>query len=91
MRLFFNEKRIKAEKEKGNNDDSLYGGTACRLSDIDLAEESSAGSATVIVEPAEVGDVEIFGEYVGRIRAQQVCRSSCARRGIPGEYAFRRR
>lgn len=26
---------------------------------------------TVIVEPAEVGDVEIFGEYVGRIRAQQ--------------------
>ena len=23
------------------------------------------------VEPAEVGDVEIFGEYVGRIRAQQ--------------------
>ena len=28
-------------------------------------------SPTVIVEPAEVGDVEIFGEYVGRIRAQQ--------------------
>ena len=27
---------------------------------------------TVIVEPAEVGDVEIFGEYVGRIRAQFV-------------------
>ena len=24
---------------------------------------------TVIVEPAEVGDVEIFGEYVGRIRS----------------------
>lgn len=26
---------------------------------------------TVIVQPAETGDVEIFGEYVGRIRAQQ--------------------
>ena len=26
---------------------------------------------TVIVEPAEKGDVEIYGEYVGRIRAQQ--------------------
>ena len=26
---------------------------------------------TVVVEPAETGDVEIYGEYVGRIRAQQ--------------------
>ena len=26
---------------------------------------------TVIVESAEKGDVEIYGEYVGRIRAQQ--------------------
>lgn len=26
---------------------------------------------TVIVAPAEKGDVEIYGEYVGRIRAQQ--------------------
>lgn len=25
---------------------------------------------TVIVEPARKGDVEIYGEYVGRIRAQ---------------------
>ena len=45
MRLFFTKKRIEAEKEKGNNDDSLYGGVACRLSDIDLAEESTTGSA----------------------------------------------
>ena len=45
---------------------------------------------TVIVESAEKGDVEIYGEYVGRIRAQQFVEvRACGR--VFGEYAFRRR
>lgn len=34
-------------------------------------EKVELEAPTVIVEPAEKGDVEIYGEYVGRIRAQQ--------------------
>ena len=35
---------------------------------------------TVIVEPVVKDDVEIYGEYVGRIRAQQIGRASCRER-----------
>lgn len=34
-------------------------------------QKASPEAPTVIVEPAGRGDVEIYGEYVGRIRAQQ--------------------
>ena len=44
MRLFLR-KRIEAEKEAGDNDDSLHGGIVGRLRYSDLAEEGTAGSA----------------------------------------------
>ena len=34
-------------------------------------EKVESEAPAVIVEPAEKGNVEIYGEYVGRIRAQQ--------------------
>ena len=43
---------------------------------------------TVIVESAEKGDVEIYGEYVGRIRAQQFVEVRARVEGYFGEYAF---
>lgn len=46
---------------------------------------------TVIVESAEKGDVEIYGEYVGRIRAQQFVEVRARVEGYLEEYAFRRR
>ena len=44
-------------------------------------------SPVVTVAPARIDDVEIYGEYVGRVRALPVCRGTRAR-GISGEDAL---
>ena len=46
---------------------------------------------TVIVEPVIKDDVEIFGEYVGRIRAQQFVEVTCQVEGYLENIAFCRR
>lgn len=44
-------------------------------------------SPVVTVAPARIDDVEIYGEYVGRVRASQFVEVR-ARRGISGEDAL---
>lgn len=46
----------------------------------------------VAVEPVTQDDVEIYGEYVGRVRAQQFVEVRARVEGrVSGKYAFRRR
>lgn len=71
MRQFFQKKELKLKKKR------LLMMIACMA--VLLAgyfiltwpKKVEPEAPTVIVEPAEKGDVEIYGEYVGRIRAQQ--------------------
>ena len=71
MRLFFTKKELKLKKKR------LLMMVACMA--VLLAgyviltwpKKVESEAPTVIVESAEKGDVEIYGEYVGRIRAQQ--------------------
>ena len=71
MRQFFTKKELKLKKKR------LLMMVACMA--VLLAgyviltwpKKVESEAPTVIVESAEKGDVEIYGEYVGRIRAQQ--------------------
>lgn len=71
MRQFFYQKELKLKKKR------LLMMVACMA--VLLAgyviltwpKKVESEAPTVIVESAEKGDVEIYGEYVGRIRAQQ--------------------
>lgn len=91
MRQFFYQKELKLKKKR------LLMMVACMA--VLLAgyviltwpKKVESEAPTVIVESAEKGDVEIYGEYVGRIRAQQFVGGTCACGRVFGEYAFRRR
>ena len=73
MRQFFTKKELKLKKKR------LLMMVACMAVLVLLAgyviltwpKKVESEAPTVIVESAEKGDVEIYGEYVGRIRAQQ--------------------
>lgn len=90
MRQFFTKKELKLKKKR------LLMMVACMA--VLLAgyviltwpKKVESEAPTVIVESAEKGDVEIYGEYVGRIRAQQFVEVRARVEGF-GEYAFRRR
>lgn len=49
----------------------MCGNCVGSILDTDSTSEGCAGNADSDVEPVIKDDVEIFGEYVGRIRAQQ--------------------
>mgnify|MGYP000641762628 CR=1 FL=1 len=49
----------------------MCGNCVGSILDTDSTSEAAPEMPTVIVEPVIKDDVEIFGEYVGRIRAQQ--------------------
>lgn len=70
MRQFLR-KRIETKEEEVADDGCLHGGIVGRLRYSDFTKKVESEAPTVIVESAEKGDVEIYGEYVGRIRAQQ--------------------
>ena len=59
--------------------------------DTDSTSEAAPEMPTVIVEPVIKDDVEIFGEYVGRIRAQQFVEVRDQGRRLSGKHAFCRR
>lgn len=71
MRLFFTRKELKLRRKRtiaGIVCLALVAGIYWILTRPHKVEPEVP---TVIVEPAERDNVEIFGEYVGRIRAQQ--------------------
>ena len=71
MRLFFTKKELRLRRRR------LVAMAACTI--VLLAgyivwtwpRKTEPEAPTVVVTPAKTGDVEIYGEYVGRIRAQQ--------------------
>lgn len=70
MRLFFTRKELKLRR-KNNCRHCLFGFWWCIYWILTRPHKVEPEVPTVIVEPAERDNVEIFGEYVGRIRAQQ--------------------
>lgn len=91
MRLFFTKKELKLRKKRVIMMIACMAVLLAGYLILTWPKKVQPEAPTVIVEPAKVGDVEIFGEYVGRIRAQQFCRGSCACGRLSGKYAFRRR
>lgn len=71
MRLFFTKREFRLKKRR------LFIMTACILAllasyiFLTWPKKVEPEAPTVIIAPAKTGDVEIYGEYVGRIRAQQ--------------------
>ena len=71
MRLFFTKKELKLRKKRVIMMIACMAVLLAGYLILTWPKKIQPELPTVIVEPAEVGDVEIFGEYVGRIRAQQ--------------------
>ena len=71
MRLFFTKKELKLRKKRVIMMIACMTVLLAGYLILTWPKKIQPELPTVIVEPAEVGDVEIFGEYVGRIRAQQ--------------------
>ena len=71
MRLFFTKKELKLRKKRVIMMIACMAVLLAGYLILTWPKKVQPEAPTVIVEPAEVGDVEIFGEYVGRIRAQQ--------------------
>lgn len=71
MRLFFTKKELKLRKKRVIMMIACMAVLLASYLILTWPKKIQPELPTVIVEPAEVGDVEIFGEYVGRIRAQQ--------------------
>lgn len=71
MRLFFTKREFRLKKRR------LFIMAACILAllasyiILTWPKKVEPEAPTVIIAPAKTGDVEIYGEYVGRIRAQQ--------------------
>ena len=75
MRLFFTKKELKLRKKRVIMMIACMTVLLAGYLILTWPKKIQPELPTVIVEPAEVGDVEIFGEYVGRIRAQQLWKS----------------
>ena len=71
MRLFFTKRELKLRKKRVIMMIACMAVLLAGYLILTWPKKVQPEAPTVIVEPAEVGDVEIFGEYVGRIRAQQ--------------------
>lgn len=71
MRLFLTKKELKLKKKRWITMLICMAALLAGYVVLTWPEELPPVLPTVVVEPAETGDVEIYGEYVGRIRAQQ--------------------
>ena len=72
MRLFFTKKELKLRKKRVIMMIACMTVLLAGYLILTWPKKIQPELPTVIVEPAEVGDVEIFGEYVGRIRDRVV-------------------
>lgn len=71
MRLFFKKQEMKFKKKRWLLAVACLAVLSAGYFVLTWREKVQPEMPVVIVEPVEKGDVEIFGEYVGRIRAQQ--------------------
>lgn len=71
MRLFLTKKELKLKKKRWITMLICMAALLAGYVILTWPKEVPPVLPTVVVEPAETGDVEIYGEYVGRIRAQQ--------------------
>ncbi|EJX08538.1 efflux transporter, RND family, MFP subunit [gut metagenome] len=71
MRLFLTKKELKLKKKRWMAMLTCMAVLLAAYIVLTWPKEVPPVLPTVVVEPAETGDVEIYGEYVGRIRAQQ--------------------
>lgn len=71
MRLFLTKKELKLKKKRWITMLICMAALLAGYVILTWPKEVPPVLPTVVVESAETGDVEIYGEYVGRIRAQQ--------------------
>ena len=88
MRLFFSKHELKLRRKR------TIAAIICMVVVLGVywiltrPQKAAPEMPTVIVEPVVKDDVEIYGEYVGRIRAQQFVEVRARVEGLSGKYAF---
>ncbi len=88
MRLFFTKNELKLRKKR------IVIMVACMAAVLGIylvltwPKKVEPEAPLVVVEPVGVEDVEIYGDYVGRIRAQQFVEVRARVEGFFGKHGF---